>query len=569
MEQIRIAHLINPIAASPGSNLGVAQPITFESMLRAKNAAADTVDVELLAAVYKEDQSVVPDYFQKTDTLENSVLDIEKFKSERKLPLLRELLDLAYRSSEAEWVTYSNVDISLMPTFYKRIVQLIRDGNDALVVNRRTISKKWSSIEELEQMYEDKGDFHLGYDCFVFPREWIPTLDLGDVCISAPYVGLALMLALFVKAKSLKLVEYEHLTFHLGDDRDWQSSRSLDYAYFNENQVRGLINRLESQHGLFDKSLPSWSHYSVEDIRHNRRKIGVHPPIIRFSKNLISLIKWIIKTIRDFRYRDFLWELALAVKGCFVKPPKNKFIIYGSARTGTTICLSLLSKHPDLVAEHEIFNQYHAKSKKDFDQIYSEIGVSHTPPLFFKNFSIENVASTKCKQAKRDFYCFKLLSGQMAAEEERKYVHQRINNGWKIIFVSRENILATAISYYIAYANFDKSSSWFGAKSKKMHIDPLGLINYLNRFESELLQQQNILKTQPHLGLVYEVDYLDSDKHQSVCDKAFEYLGMDSCEVSSTMKKQGARVVSDRVENWEELRTVLEQTRFRKFLEGI
>ncbi|QXD23952.1 hypothetical protein F7C95_18885 [Opitutia bacterium ISCC 51] len=479
---------------------------------------------------------------------------------------MRDLLDQAYRSSDAEWVTYTNVDISLMPTFYKRVVQLIEEGNDTIVINRRTIPKKWSSVAELEHMYKEKGDFHLGYDCFVFPRNWIPSLDLGDVCIGAPYVGLALMLALFVKANSLKLVQYEHLTFHLGDDRDWNNSKSLDFAYFNEDQVRGLINRLESQHGLFDESLPSWSYFLVDDIKNNRRKIGVHPPLIRFSKILVSLIKRTIKKIRDFRYRDLLWELSLFVIAGFAKQPKNKFIIYGSARTGTTICLSLLSKHPNLVAEHEIFNQYHAKSKKDFDQIYSEIGVSHTPPLFFKNSSIEHVAATKCKKAKRDFYCFKLLSGQMTPEEEGKFVHKRIKLGWKIIFVSRENILATAISYYIAFANFDKSASWFGAKSKRMHIDAQGLINYLDRFETELLQQQNILKDQPHLGLIYEEDYLDSNKHQSVCDKAFEFLGMDSCVVSSTMKKQGAKVVSDRVENWEELRTVLEETRFRKYL---
>ncbi|QXD23951.1 hypothetical protein F7C95_18880 [Opitutia bacterium ISCC 51] len=65
MEQIRIAHIINPIVASPHSDLGVAQPITFESMLRAKNAAADTVDVELLVTVYEEDQSAVPGFFNK------------------------------------------------------------------------------------------------------------------------------------------------------------------------------------------------------------------------------------------------------------------------------------------------------------------------------------------------------------------------------------------------------------------------------------------------------------------------------------------------------------------------
>lgn len=538
-------------------------------MLRARQEAGDAVDVNLLAAVYPEDASIVPDGFQLTTPLERSVLDIQKFGHERKLPFLKDLLDRAYESSDAEWVIYTNVDISLMPTFYNRVQQLLAEGSDALVINRRTISNHWSSASELEGMYEDKGESHPGYDCFVFPRSWIPTLDLGRLCIGAPYVGLALILELFVKATSLRLIDFEHLTFHLGDDQDWQGSKFLDYAYFNEKEARSLIKRLESRHGTFDQSLPSWSYYSVDDLKHRRRKIGQHPLWFRLYQKLTDLFIRPLNAIGQFRYRDFLGELGLLIRAPFIKRPDSKFIIYGSARTGTTICLSLLSTHPDLVAEHEIFNRYHAKSKKDFDKIYEAIGLSHTPPLYLRNTSIENVAAAKCRQAQRKVYCFKLLSGQMHTEDERKFVHRRIKNGWKILFVRRENLLATAISYYIAFANFDKDSAWFGAKSARTYIKPKLLITYLKRFEAEEKSQISILEGQPHLRLVYEEDYLDSDRHQAVCDRIFDYLEMPRCQVSSTMKKQGARVVSDRVANWEEVRSALEQSPFKQYLEGM
>ena len=282
--------------------------------------------------------------------------------------------------------------------------------------------------------------------------------------------------------------------------------------------------------------------------------------------NIIMIPRRFVWKVRGFRYRDLFWELSLFLRAPFAKQPETKFIIYGSARTGTTICLSLLSKHPDLVAEHEILNAYHAQSKKDFNELYSTIGLSHTPPLFFPNRSIENVAAIKCKTANRKFYCFKLLSGQLEPEEERAFMHKRIASGWKVIHVRRDNLLEVAISYYIAFSNLHDSSSWFGAKSKRTHIEPSGLIDLLNRFESELNEQTRTLENQPHLSLVYENDYLDSARHQKVCDDIFEYLGMPNSTVSSTLEKQGAKVVSDRVENWDEVQRELEKTKFKLFL---
>lgn len=281
------------------------------------------------------------------------------------------------------------------------------------------------------------------------------------------------------------------------------------------------------------------------------------------------MIKNLARRIRYLRYSHLFSELSLFFRAPFTKAPKSKFIIYGSARTGTTICLSLLSTHPEIVADHEIFNQYHAQSNKNFDKIYDTIGLSHTPPLYFRNRSIENVAKFKCNKSNRSSYGFKLLSGQMTKEDERRFIHQRIKKDWKIIFVYRKNILATAISYYIAFSHFEKSSSWFGPKSKLTRIEPQGLIEYLERFQLEQDYQKEILENQAHLSLVYEEDFLDSDEHQNVCNRIFSYLNMPSSEVSSSMKKQGARVVSDRVENWEEVRVALEKTRFKKFLERL
>jgi len=237
MDKLSIAHLINPIVAPVTSDLFVAQPITFESMRRAQEFAHGSVRVDLLAAVYPEDAEVVPDHFKTTPYLERSVLDVSNFVQKRKLPLLKDLLDRAFDGSDADWVIYTNLDISVMPNFYVAVKRLIEEGNDSLIINRRTISNTWSKLSDLELMYDDPSESHRGYDCFVFPRGWIPTLDVGDICIGVPYIGLALALGLIVHSKSFKLIEDAHLTFHIGNDKFGLNPKFMDYSLFNQHQA--------------------------------------------------------------------------------------------------------------------------------------------------------------------------------------------------------------------------------------------------------------------------------------------------------------------------------------------
>lgn len=269
------------------------------------------------------------------------------------------------------------------------------------------------------------------------------------------------------------------------------------------------------------------------------------------------------------RIRDFFWEISLVSRTLSAKKPASRFVVYGSARTGTTICASLLSAHVDLVSEHEIFNRYHIQAKKDFDSIYREIGLGYTPPLFFPLYSIENVAKYKCDRLQRSHYCFKYLTSQMELSEERKFIQGLARKGWKILHVVRQDLLQVAISYYVAFQNLDKPGAWFGAKSDKCMVNPKQLIELLERFEREQEEQRAILADVPHLQLTYEEDYLDSAKHQEVCNRIFEYVEMSSCTVHSSLKKQGSECLSERVENWEEVRNALMETRFKVFMPSL
>jgi hypothetical protein len=141
-----IAHIINPFQANQESDLYTAQPITFESMRRAKEKAKEVVQVELLSAQFEEDSAVAPDYFKQTQHLNQSVLDKHHFIKKIKLPLLHDILERAYHESSADYIIYTNVDIGVYPDFYTKVNDFINAGHDAFIINRRRLPGNYKRL---------------------------------------------------------------------------------------------------------------------------------------------------------------------------------------------------------------------------------------------------------------------------------------------------------------------------------------------------------------------------------------------------------------------------------------
>ena len=249
----RIAHVVNPVLVDESSDLFRAQPITFETMRIARDFAGGQVDVELFSAQYPEDRVLVPDDFQPTPDLEESILDHGQFQKRRKLPLLRDILGRLHQATDAEYMIYSNVDIGLLPQFYLTVGRFIEARYDAFVINRRTISREPRSVEQIPRMYAQAGQPHRGWDCFVFRRDAYPQYRLGTICVGAPRVGLALIANLIAHASRFREFTEEHVTFHRGNDRAWGRGQYSDYAAHNAQQVLEIIEGLERETGHFSR----------------------------------------------------------------------------------------------------------------------------------------------------------------------------------------------------------------------------------------------------------------------------------------------------------------------------
>lgn len=259
---LKIAHIVHPVVVDKTSDLVVAQPITFETMSSARKFAKGAVKVKLYAVQYHDEERIpLPRCFKRTADIKRSITDVHTFEGKRKLALIKDIIDALYESANAEYFIYTNVDIALQPFFYRAVAKIIERGYDAFVINRRTITDRYSAIEDIPLMYGEVGDSHPGYDCFVFKREVYPKFKLGDICIGTAWVGRALLINLTAFAGKFKEFSDLYLTFHIGDPRPWMKGEFSGYFRHNRQELEKIFEQIESVQGKFE---PVWRSYLID-----------------------------------------------------------------------------------------------------------------------------------------------------------------------------------------------------------------------------------------------------------------------------------------------------------------
>jgi hypothetical protein len=266
------------------SDLFEAQPVTFRTMLKAKENSLYSDSILQYAIGFKEDESMIPESFIKLSNLKRSVLDVSGFTKQRKLPLIKDIL-LALKTIDSDYIIYTNVDIALMPHFYDYIIEKLKSGSDSLIINRRVLD----SLKEDSLMYSDIGKSHPGYDCFVFRKELVSKFVLGNTCIGANWIGRIMYANLIVFSKKLEIIKDAHLTFHIGEDGAWLSNNYNEFDTFNKNEVYNSIDY------LYKSSISSDNKKSLEEVLEFMNIFGMSAQI---EKHKISYFKKFIKVLK-------------------------------------------------------------------------------------------------------------------------------------------------------------------------------------------------------------------------------------------------------------------------------
>ena len=212
-------------------------------MIRAREEVKGSVNVELFFAHFEDERPNGFDTFISTKLLNQSVLDQHSFEKPIKLPLIKDILDRLYAESKADYLIYTNVDIAVQPNFYSKIKEFIEKGHDAFMINRRRISGQYNSVEQLEEMYKEKGKKHPGFDCFVFHRSLYPNFGLGKICIGVPFFEITLSQNLFAWAKNPKVFMDEFLTFHIGMEI-FKKRAPKEYFKYNQKEFWKVAEQL-------------------------------------------------------------------------------------------------------------------------------------------------------------------------------------------------------------------------------------------------------------------------------------------------------------------------------------
>lgn len=233
---------------------------------------------------------------------------------------------------------------------------------------------------------------------------------------------------------------------------------------------------------------------------------------------------------------------------------QKKFIIFAHYRSGSTLLSSLINSHPEVLCEREIF--------LPFMYLYFK-------KVFFPNLYI-NSRLVDCKEKNYGFILRLSQLNHILTKyhgEPHKFIKNLYKNGWKIIYLKRENYLKQAISNRIQL----RRGQAHDTKEKPMHkkivnISTQKLMKDIEFMEDYSIKEDQIIDQFEHLKIIYERDLLDSKNHQKTCDKIFDYLGLDGTSVSSNFRKVSSDNLADYIENFDEVAEFLKGTKHEEYL---
>lgn len=223
------------------------------------------------------------------------------------------------------------------------------------------------------------------------------------------------------------------------------------------------------------------------------------------------------------------------------------FIIVSQERTGSTLLSTLMSYHPRILTDMDIF--------------YTPETWSHRRRAGRRLFTTRPIRGYKFKVTHTPL--------QSSVDAARTFLYEEEQSGLHIIRLQRHNILRQAISSYMC-GKRNELHAWKdrGQRQSRNRVtidveDVLGRMRYFDRLTRF---QDRALKDIPHLHISYESDLFPSDRHQATADRIFRYLGLSPHPVDTRLRKLTPNNLSKVVANVGELRHRLEGTRFASYL---
>ncbi|MAI63942.1 MAG: hypothetical protein CL600_03520 [Alteromonas sp.] len=301
-------HHVNFVEVGGDSDLSIAQPITLHSFV---TATERTVSAKVKYAVYLvgDEQVFIPNELDHVKLkINETVRSVPSFENCKPLPFLKSLFANIESYRDDDVIIYTNADISVSPDFYDFLSQKFDEGFDALVVNRKTLSRKYAKISDFDEMLKDKGKSHPGFDCFAVQAKYFKKFYFANVLIGVHLIGRVLLWNIAKYCKKIEFIPTSDLTFHIGDDNSGKDESSNKLVSFNMSQAIEVLKNLGVAQVL-----------ELEKYIKNSTKILYKPNILRpnLYLNKPVLIHSMFRTGSSYFYAKLQQQNNL---NCFYEP---------------------------------------------------------------------------------------------------------------------------------------------------------------------------------------------------------------------------------------------------------
>lgn len=222
------------------------------------------------------------------------------------------------------------------------------------------------------------------------------------------------------------------------------------------------------------------------------------------------------------------------------------FILLTRSRTGSNMLSSLLKNHPNIDVHGEIFSRLEGRDYKD---------------ILKEGF------------AKQPFYIkaagFKIFYYHPLDDPSSVLWNDLVNmDGLHVVQLKRRNVLRSLVSSKIATRQnvwlSTRSDASKGVADRRVSLSSKELTEGFEATRKWISQAESMFSEHPMLTLYYEDLVVNSESN---IKRAFDFLGVDYCPVSTVLKRQNPESLRDLISNFDELNETFRSTEWRSYFE--
>jgi LPS sulfotransferase NodH len=267
-----------------------------------------------------------------------------------------------------------------------------------------------------------------------------------------------------------------------------------------------------------------------------------------------------------------------------------RFMILGSARTGSNLLVSLLSAHPNIKIYGELLN-LDWLGKEDLREaledpirfLQKRVYEAHRPEIAavgFKMFYEHLTRSYFEKPLNLPGVSAQLrarwtqFSSFIESNYEWEALNERFRKTWEflygdrslsVIHLKRRNMLHTLISIRRAFM----TSQWWCLKSSSgvaptLHLHPDECCRYFHMLDTRAQEADTAFQGHPKLEVSYEAL---AERQDDTMEEIFAFLKVPYAPVTTRMKKQNLTPPCEAVANYDQLKNYFRDTKWNVFFE--